>query len=199
MTRLAAIVLVAFALAGCGSNSSSDNQSASPTTTAASPPSMQTVPDCMPSPNATTSPQKSPANENRETMYLTNVSLGSDKCSEKVLFEFEEQAPGPGYEVSYQPADTAKIEDGSGNPVEIAGDAFLVVKLTPAMTAKIDGDQVMKTYTGPKRLPGSDPVTEVVKTGDFEGVVTWVIGLDSERSFTTDASDSQLVVAIDRS
>jgi len=132
-------------------------------------------------------------------MYLTSISLGSDKCSAKVLLGFEQQAPGPGYEVSYQPADTAKVEDGSGNPVEIDGQAFLVVKLTPAMTAKIDGDQVTKTYTGPNRLPGTGPIAEVVKTGDFEGVVTWVIGLDRKHLFTTDASDSELVVKIDYS
>jgi hypothetical protein len=143
MTRLAVIVVLAFALAGCGSDSS-DNEAASPTTTSTSPtttstspPSMQTVPDCMPSPNASTSPQKS-SNENRETMYLTNVTAGADKCTAKVVFGFEEQAPGPGFEVSYQPADTAKIEDGSGNLIDIDGDAFLVVKLNPAMTAKID-------------------------------------------------------------
>ena len=204
MSRLAAIIVVAFALAGCGSGSN-DNEAASPTTTSTSPsttstspPSMQTVPDCMPSPNASTSPQKS-SNESRETMYLTTVTPGSDKCTAKVVFGFEEQAPGPGFEVSYQPADTAKIEDGSGNLIDIDGDAFLVVKLNPAMTAKIDGEQVTKTYTGPRRLPGTDPITEVVKTGDFEGVVTWVIGLDSKRSFTTNASDSALVVEIDRS
>jgi hypothetical protein len=199
MTRLAAIVLVAFTLAGCGSDSSSDNGAASSTTTSTSPPSMQTVPDCMAPPDASTSTKKSPANENRETMYLTNISLGSDKCSAKVLFGFEQQAPGPGYEVSYQPADTAKVEDGSGNPIEVDGQAFLVVKLTPAMTAKIDGDQVTKTYTGPSRLPGTGPIAEVVKTGDFEGVVTWVIGLDRKHLFTTNASDSQLVVKIDYS
>jgi hypothetical protein len=204
VNRIAVITILAFALAGCGSGSS-DNEavsptttSTSPTTTATSPPSMQTVPDCMPSPSASTSPQKS-SNKNRETMYLTNVTAGTDKCTAKVVFGFEEQAPGPGFDVSYQPADTAKIEDGSGNPIDIEGDAFLVVKLNPAMTAKIDGDQVTKTYTGPRRLPGTDPITEVVKTGDFEGVVTWVIGLDSKRSFTTNASDSQLVVEIDRS
>ena len=204
MTRLAAIVFVAFALAGCGSSGgSSDNEAAATgtttSTTPGSPPSMQTVPDCMAPPAASTSPQKSSANENRETMYLTNVSLGSDKCSAKVIFEFEQQAPGPGYEVSYQPADTAKVEDASGNPVAIAGDAFLVVKLTPAMTAKIDGDQVTKTYTGPRRLQGSGPIAEVVKMGDFESVVTWVIGLDQKHLFTTDASDSELVVQIDNS
>jgi hypothetical protein len=204
MSRLAAIVVVAVALAGCG-NGSSDNEAASPTststsptTTSTSPPSMQTVPDCMPSPNASTSPQKS-SNENRETMYLTNVTLGADKCTAKVVFGFEEQAPGPGFDVSYQPASTAKIEDASGNPIDIDGDAFLVVKLNPAMTAKIDGEQLTKTYTGPRRIPGTDPITEVVKTGDFEGVVTWVIGLDSRRSLTTNASDSTLVVEIDRS
>ena len=161
---------------------------------------MQTVPDCMPSPSASTSPQKSSANENRETMYLTSVTAGADECTAKVVFGFEEQAPGPGFEVSYQPADTAKIEDASGNPIAIDGDAFLVVKLNPAMTAKIDGDQVTKTYTGPRRIPGDAiRVTEVVKTGDFESVVTWVIGLDPKRPFTTNASDSQLVVEIDRS
>jgi hypothetical protein len=206
MIRLAAIVVLAFALAGCGSGSSDNGAaspattSTSPTTTSTSPPSMQTIPACMPSPSATTSPQKSSANENREMMYLTDVSLDKgEECSAKVTFAFEQQAPGPGYDVSYQPADTAKIEDASGNPIEIAGDAFLVVKLSPAMTAKIDGGQVVKTYTGPRRIPGTDPITEVVKTGDFEAVVTWVIGLDSKRSFTTHTSDSQLIVEIDRS
>jgi hypothetical protein len=128
MSRLAVIVVLAFALAGCGSGSSEQRGRQSSTTTASSPPSMQTVPDCMPSPNASTSPQKS-SDANRETMYLTNVTTGADECTGKVVFGFEEQAPGPGFDVSYQPADTAKIEDGSGNLIDIDGDAFLVVKL----------------------------------------------------------------------
>jgi len=133
-------------------------------------------------------------------MYLTNVTLlAQEECSESVVFDFEKQAPGPGYEVSYQPAEAAKIEDGSGNPVAIRGGAFLVVKLTPAMTAKLDGDQVTKTYTGPKRLTllTGNAIQDGVKTGDFESVVTWVIGLDKKRPFTTNASDSRLVVEID--
>ena len=132
-------------------------------------------------------------------MYLTNVAAGADKCTAKVVLGFEEQAPGPGFDVSYQPADTAKIEDGSGNPIAIDGDAFLVVKLVPARTAKIGGDQVTKTYTGPRRLSGTSPITEVVKTGDFEGVVTWVIGVDRERPFAAEAHDGVLAVVIDGS
>jgi hypothetical protein len=197
MNRLAALLVLAFALAGCGSNSS-DEQAAS--TLPSSPPTATiTTKWCMAF-GASTSPQKNAPNENRETMYLSNVAIKPGDCTRTVLFEFEQpQAPGPGFEVSYQPAETAKTEDASGNPVEIASDAFLVVKLMPAMTAKIDGDQVTKTYTGPRRLPGTDPITEVVKTGDFEGVVTWVIGLDRTRPFSAEASDGTLAVVIDNS
>ena len=205
MKRLLVIPVLAFALAGCGSDSGNDeaastNPAPPPATTASSPPSMQTIPECMPLPNAGLEPRMSPALDDRETMYLTKVTVAADDCTDQLFFDFEKQAPGPGFEVSYQPAQTAKVEDGSGNPVEIAGDAFLVVKLTPAMTAKIDGDQVTKTYTGPKRLTlsGDTSVEDVVKTGDFEAVVTWVIGLDDKQPFTTDASESQLVIHIER-
>jgi hypothetical protein len=132
-------------------------------------------------------------------MYLTDVSLTSVNCASSVVFDLKPRIQGPGYRVSYQPAETAKVEDASGNPVEIAGDAFLVVKMMPAMSARIDGDQVTKTYNGPRRLPGSDPITEVVKTGDFEGVVTWVIGLDRERPFLAQAADGTLIVDIESS
>lgn len=195
VTRLAAVVLVTLALAGCGGMSDEESASSTPATTEVT----ETMGGCQPLADAGRTPRTSPAAEKGEMMYLTDVSLDSGKCSAKVAFEFE--APGAGFEVSYQPEDAAKIEDGSGNKIAVAGGAYLVVKLTPAMTAKIDGDQVTKTYTGPRRLEVDDDpiVRDVVKTGDFEGVVTWVIGLDQQRRFTTDTSDSQLVVEIDGS
>jgi len=202
--RLLALPLLALALAGCGSDSG-NNEAAStnpppPTTTnPSSPPSMQTIPQCMAAADAGLDARTSPEIENRETMYLTDVTAASEDCSDKVVFDFEKQEPGPGFQVSYQPASTAKVEDGSGAPVEIEGNAFLVAKLTPAMTAKIDGDQVTKTYTGPNRLSGQAPISEVVKTGDFEGVVTWVIGLDRVRPFLVTASDGILFVDIESS
>jgi hypothetical protein len=203
--RLLALPLLAVALAGCGSDSgdggaASTNPPPPTTTNPSSPPPMQTIPECMAEADAGLDRKTSPAIENRETMYLTDVSATAEDCGDKVVFDFEKQEPGPGFQVSYQPATTAKIEDGSGEAVEIEGNAFLVVRLAPAMTAKIDGDQVTKTYTGPKRIEGEGShVREVVKTGDFESVVTWVIGLDEKRPFTTDASESQLIVEIDGS
>jgi hypothetical protein len=193
MSRFAAIVILAFALAGCGGSSNSSSEPPVPTSTTDPPKATATV-ECTTISGASTSRQTSSSNE---TMYLTNVELQRDDCVRRVSFELEPNTQMPGYEVSYEPADTAKIEDGSGKAVEIAGNAFLVVKLKPAMTAKVDGDQVTATYTGPRRLPGTAPVTEVVKTGDFEGVVTWVIGLDSKRPFLADAADGRIAVAID--
>jgi hypothetical protein len=200
MKRLIAIPVLVLALTGCGSNSGGDDQAAS--TDPSSPPPMQTT-GCEPLPGAGLEGVSSPATETRETMYLTNVSEDTEAngCSAIVIFAFEKQAPGPGFDVSYQPASTAKIQDGSGNTIEIEGNAFLVVRLMPAMTAKIDGDQVTKTYRGPNRVKAGVPsfVKEIVKTGDFEAQVTWVIGLDQKRPFKTAASDAGLEIDIDGS
>jgi len=204
--RLLALPLLALALAGCGSDSGNDEAASTnpppPTTTnPSSPPPMQTVPECMAMPGAGLD---AVTLEGSETKYLTGVTEDTEAngCSAFVEFVFMKEDGGhvPGFDVSYQPASSAKVEDGSGNPVEIEGDAFLVVKLTPAMTATIDGDQVTKTYTGPNRIKDDGPIVkEIVKTGDFESVVTWVIGLDKKRPFKSAASASTLDITIDGS
>ena len=66
------------------------------------------------------------------------------------------------------------------------------------MGAEIMGEEVKPTYTGPRRITpdGTTFVREVVKTGDFEGYVTWVIGLNEKRVFTATASDSELAIEL---
>ena len=180
--RAVGLITLALLLVGCGS---SDQQSEGGS-------------DCQPLAGGATTPRVSPEIEARETMYLTHVGIEALECSDRVIFSFREAPPGPGYNISYEPAATAKSEDGSGNPVEVDGSAFLVVRLTPAMGAEIVGEQVQPTYTGPRRLKpeGTSFVREVVKTGDFEAMVTWVIGLEEERPFTANASPSELVVEL---
>lgn len=50
--------------------------------------------------------------------------------------------------------------------------------------AKPEGELV---YTGPRRIAGSDVgtsiVREVVRTGDFEAVLNWAVGLDARADF----------------
>ena len=132
-------------------------------------------------------------------MYLTDVEIETEDCVERVVFKFEEDEPGPGYEVSFKPAEVAKIEDGSGDPLAIAGADFLVVRMFPAMTAKIDGEDVEPTYEGPRNIPApteAKMIREAAQTGDFEAQVTWAIGLDNKHPFTVTASNDELVVEI---
>ena len=139
--------------------------------------------------------------EDLPTKYLTAVGIEVERadCVERVVFKFEPSGPGPRYDVSYKPAEVAKIQDGSGKSLEIAGEAFLVVRMFPAWTAKLDGEEVDPTYDGPDSIApptNAQMLRQVVMTGDFEAQLTWALGLDGKHPFTVTASDDGLVVEI---
>ena len=189
MKRYALAVVFVLLVAGCGGDDESSGSSDTGTTTT----------QCEAPSDASLTKKLSPAIPDRPTMYLTDVEVETEDCVERVVFKFEEDEPGPGYEVSYQPAEVAKIEDGSGDPLAIAGADFLVVRMFPAMTAKIEGEDVEPTYEGPRNIPApteAKMVREVAQTGDFEAQVTWAIGLDNKHPFTVTATDDELVVEI---
>jgi hypothetical protein len=183
MKRVAPAVLFVLLLTGCGG----DNDSSEPSDS------------CEPQSGATVAAKGSPVLQDRPTMYLTGVEAAGGDCVERVTFRFKPSTAGPGYDASYQPADVAKIEDGSGNPFAIEGEEFLVVRMFPAMTATINGENVQPTYDGPRRIPAPPDATmirEVGMSGNFEAQLTWVIGLDAKRPFRVTASKDALVVEL---
>lgn len=130
--------------------------------------------------------------------YLTNVERQGDACRDHVVFDFAAKSTdAPGYDVRYgTPPFRA---DGSGDVVPVAGDAFVVVTVQPGYS--FDFDTSTKTYNGPNRItpPDANHVVEIVRVSDFEGALVWVIGLDSKRPFTVQATGTpapQLVVTI---
>lgn len=135
-----------------------------------------------------------------DVTYLTSVNVRENGCGDRIVFAFRDDAGRPpGFRASYEPAETALVEDGSGAHVAAAGDAFLVLRLQPAATADVSGDDLTFTYTGPRRLRPDDAhfVREVVKSGDFEAVVSWVIGLPEERPFTVSTASSPPRLIVD--
>jgi hypothetical protein len=135
-------------------------------------------------------------------MFLTAVRVEKHDCRDRIVFTFTSDGSGkPGFRAAYALAEQAQTEDGSGRHVDVAGPAFLVVRLEPAATAKFSGERLAFTYNGPRRIEaaGTRYLHEVVKTGDFEAVVTWTIGLSERRPFRAVASTSppQLVLEID--
>jgi hypothetical protein len=106
-----------------------------------------------------------------ENAYLTGVRVDGDS----VRFDFESRPQQ--VSARYEPR-TRLAECGSGKAVRLRGTAFVVVHFRPAASARIDGDQVTLTYTGPKRLRGPGPVVEAAKSCDFEADLGWAIGLE---------------------
>lgn len=103
---------------------------------------------------------------------LVDVRTGLHDEFDRVVFEFEGGIPG--YQVAYvQPP---ILEDASGLPVEIGGRAFLQVRFNVA--AAHDPATGEPTYDGPFEIVSDMPsLVESQQTGDFEGYLTWVLGL----------------------
>jgi hypothetical protein len=106
---------------------------------------------------------------------LTGVHVGS----KSVTFDFK-SAPGS-VKAAYQPKSRI-VESGSGALVRLKGNAYVVIHFVPAASADVQGEQVIPTYTGPKRLSGPGPVLETAKTSDFEADLAWAIGLERRMS-----------------
>ena len=110
------------------------------------------------------------------TALLTGVHVDA----ESVTFAFKS---GPReIKAAYEPKSRI-VESGSGRPVPLQGKAYVVIHFVPAATADIRGEQVLPTYTGPRRLSGPGPVLETAKTSDFEADLAWAIGLERRLPF----------------
>ena len=150
---------------------------------------------CQPLPVPTT-PVTSPTAA--QAALLTNVQELGDGCVDHVIFDFDGKGTDPpGYSVTY--GTPPFVGDGSGEPIAVAGTAFVVVKVDPGYGYDFAAGK--STYTGPKSVPvdKTNHVRAIVETGDFEGVLTWVIGLDTKRAFSVQATGTprhQLVVTI---
>ena len=188
MRRAAALLLL---LAAC----THDNGGAvSPKRTTTSTPVTSTSTTASLTPTlagAATSPVSTPPGADRG--LLTAVRVDHQPGFDRVVFELSGATPG--YGVRYiQPPIRA---DASGEIVPVAGNAFVQVRLEDASTVDLSGGTPRTTYGGPNRVRGStNDVIEVVKAGDFEGVLTWVIGVRTRTPFrvTTLSGPPRVVV-----
>lgn len=188
MKRAALLLLLAFTLAGCGGKNATTG--ASTTATAGS--------ETCASFDGGTTPQAS-STKPSETMFLSALHVDAEACGDRIIFDFERaKGEGPGYSIEYKPAAEAQTEDASGNHIPIAGRAFLVVRFEPAATADTSGGTLDRTYTGPRTVvpAGMHWVRQLSKTGDFEAVLTWAIGLSEKRAFKVTSAPARLTIEL---
>jgi hypothetical protein len=84
------------------------------------------------------------------------------------------------------------VTEGEARPVDVEGNAFLLVSFQ-AIGVDLSEEQPVEVYTGPKRFTPDLPVVkEAVWLGDFEGQVTWGLGLAERTCFVVDATANHL-------
>jgi len=128
------------------------------------------------------------------TALLRDVRVTREDAFDRVRFEFTNSVPG--YAVGY--VGRPITEDASGREVSVRGARVLRVRMENALDADLSKEGAPRTYTGPTRIsPSTGTITELVRTGAFEGVLTWVIGVSSGAPFKVDALQSPPRLAID--
>jgi hypothetical protein len=123
-----------------------------------------------------------------ENAYLTAVQVKGSS----VRFEFKSRPQEVA--ASWQPASRV-AECGSGAPVRLRGRAFAVVHFRPAASAEIKGEEVVLTYTGPKRLHGPGPVLDAARMCDFEADLGWAIGVQRRMPLHVERDGSTVTVS----
>ncbi|YCM46739.1 hypothetical protein V2O64_11975 [Verrucomicrobiaceae bacterium 227] len=108
---------------------------------------------------------------------LTSVKTTSCDGFDRVVFEFSGDE-APGYFAEY--IDKPVRQCGSGNVVKVAGEGWLQIRMAPA-SAHTDEGQA--TITERNRILDYPNLQQLVDTCDFEGNVTWVLGLKSPNSY----------------
>jgi len=189
-------VAAVFAVSGCGNSdntASPGGDSTSGTTTAATPGT--TTEDIDPLANAGTDPVEGAA-AGSETALLERIAVGRHEGYDRVVFQFKNDLPG--YRVEY--VEPPLKEDGSGKSVSVSGNAVVMVRMEPASGFDLNTAEGVMVYKGPKRIEGASAgtsvVQELVRTGDFEAVLSWAIGLSDKVDFrvTTATSPARLIV-----
>jgi hypothetical protein len=187
---LPALVLASSLLAACGGGTGTDSASSSgsPTggsTSTGSPIGADGGQDGTagggsgeaPSFPANAEPDMADASADARTT-VRNIRIGGHDGFDRVVFEVGGTGT-PGWDVRYVEQASSQ---GSGAPIDVAGDAILQVTLTGV---GYPYDTGVDEYAGPDPLAasGTEAVTEVAFDGTFEGTTVAFVGTSGQRPF----------------
>jgi hypothetical protein len=144
-------------------------------------------------PEVPPSPPEEAPREVPGAAVLRDVRTGDQQTFDRVVFEIEGPKL-PSHDVKYV---QRPVHCGSGEPVQVDGSAFLQVRLSPARAHTEAGGTTVTTLQRKVRLP---VVREIRATCDFEGEVTWVLGLTARKEFHVMELEApaRLVIDIER-
>jgi hypothetical protein len=123
------------------------------------------------------------------------VELGSEDGVDRITFRFRPQPEAPAQPPWHFIDFTDQlITEGEGRPVEVEGQAFVVVSFQ-AIGTDLSGEVPEPVYTGDERFtPGFGTLQEAVMLGDFEAQVSWGLGLSEKACYRVDAGPDHLTL-----
>lgn len=108
---------------------------------------------------------------------MADVRVGQHTGYDRVVFEFK-WGPMPSYHIEY--IDKPAYSCGSGEAIWLEGDGWLSVHFSAAQAYD---DQGRSTVNERVRQVKFLIIQEVQNTCDFEGEVTWVLGVSSPNAY----------------
>lgn len=124
---------------------------------------------------------------------VTTVRLGVHDGFTRVVFELVSDGGVPGWQVAYR----EPRAQGSGDLVEVAGSAALVVTIRPVLLPPDLPDDVVRWDTPRLDAPAGGVLTEVVNGPVYEGAHQFFVGVDRERPVLVDRLADPPRVVID--
>lgn len=128
------------------------------------------------------------------TLVALRVGSHPEDGYDRVALEFDEL---PGYEIGYR---DDIVYDGSGEPVDMAGSAFIQLLFTPAQAHDDEGNSTIDSPPVEPVDVGFAALESYVLNGDFEGYVSVALGLNGEAGFRVDqfrTANGNTVIYID--
>jgi hypothetical protein len=162
------------------SNSAATSTTSPPSATPSSTPSNPQVSARLPAGFSTSAKKGGTAPARAELLRVirSDRHVGYDR----IVFEFT--GTPPAYDVRY--VDQVR-QDPSDRLVQLQGTAFLSVVMPGATldtTSQVDDPAEAQSYKGPRRLqPDLSAVQEIAVASDFEGVLSFGVGLDHRAAF----------------
>ena len=124
---------------------------------------------------------------------LADVRTGKHEGFDRVVFEFKGPEM-PGYFIEYIGEPITQC--GSGTKIELTGNGGLEIRFSPAQ-AHTDAGQPTIFFSDNEQNPSFPVVRKLKSACDFEGNVTWVVGVSKANKYRVLTLENPTRLAVD--
>lgn len=140
-----------------------------------------------------TTKKTSKRNNLESSAVLADVRTGKHKGFDRVVFEFK-GSDMPGYYIEYIGEPITQC--GSGTKVDLTGNGGLEIRFSPAQ-AHTDSGTPTIFFSDNEQNPSYTIIKKLRSTCDFEGNVTWVVGVSKANKYRVLTLENPTRLAVD--